>query len=130
MSTVQVRSIGEVSPLPRSRWLLPAAVALAILAATSWPSPPALPNQSDKLVHFSSYALLGGSVAWAAGWRRLRRVMAWVCLLTLLGALDEWHQQFIPGRRMDVRDWVADTAGAVTGLFLVTALARRRESVA
>ena len=87
-----------------------------------------MPIQSDKLVHFLSYALLGASVAWAANTRTARRMLWWVGAAAVLGAVDEWHQQFIPGRRMDVRDWLADTAGAVTGLSLVTALARRRES--
>lgn len=105
-------------------------VAIAILAATSWPSPPAMPNQSDKLVHFASYALLGAALAWTAGTRTMRHALLWVAVATLFGAADEWHQQFIPGRRTDVRDWLADTAGAVTGLSLMTALARRRESVA
>jgi VanZ family protein len=54
----------------------------------------------------------------------------WIAVASALGAADEWHQQFIPSRSMDVRDWMADTAGAVTGLSLVTALARRREPVA
>lgn len=98
--------------------------------ATSWPSPPAMPNDSDKLVHFTAYGLLGASVAWAAQSRARRIAVLFAVGISLLGAADEWHQQFIPNRRMDVRDWVADTAGAVTGLFLVTALARRRESVA
>jgi VanZ family protein len=62
--------------------------------------------------------------------RELRRALLWLAVVSSLGAADEWHQQFIPSRSMDVRDWMADTAGAVTGLSLVTALARRRESVA
>jgi VanZ family protein len=62
--------------------------------------------------------------------RFVRGAVIGALALSLLGAVDEWHQQFIPNRRMDLRDWVADTAGAVTGLLLVTALARRREPVA
>lgn len=89
-----------------------------------------MPGHTDKLMHFLSYALLGAAVAWAADTRSARRMLLWVGAATMLGAVDEWHQQFIPGRRTDVRDWLADTAGAVTGFFLVTALARRRESVA
>ena len=89
-----------------------------------------MPNDSDKLVHFTAYGLLGASVAWAAQSRARRSAVLFAAGISLLGAADEWHQQFIPNRRMDVRDWVADTAGAVTGLFLVTALARRREPVA
>jgi VanZ family protein len=114
----------------RWRWAVPVTVMAGILAATSWPTPPHMPGSSDKLVHFSAYALLGGTVAWAAEARSMRDVLAWMLLVSALGAADEWHQQFIPGRRMDARDWLADTAGAVSGLSLVTALRRRRESVA
>ena len=114
----------------RTRWLVPIAVAVGIFVATSWPSPPAMPNNSDKLVHFSAYALLGATVGWAARTRSLRDLLRWAFVLSMLGAVDEFHQKFIPNRRMDVRDWLADTAGAVAGLSLVTALARRRESVA
>ncbi len=89
-----------------------------------------MPNQSDKVVHFASYAVLGAALAWAADARTVRQVVLWFGVATMFGAVDEWHQQFIPGRRTDVRDWIADTAGAVTGLLLMTALARRRESVA
>jgi VanZ family protein len=89
-----------------------------------------MPNNSDKLVHFSAYALLGATVGWAARTRSLRDLLRWAFVLSMLGAVDEFHQKFIPNRRMDVRDWLADTVGAVAGLSLVTALARRRESVA
>lgn len=33
------------------------------------------------------------------------------------GALDEWHQSFIPGRHMDIRDWIADSLGAFMALL-------------
>lgn len=125
MATTSAVTTATVSD--RRRWAVPAAVAIGIFVATSWPSPPAMPNNSDKGVHFAAYALLGASVAWAARTRTLRALATCALAVSLLGAIDEWHQQFIPNRRMDLRDWVADTAGAVTGLFLVTALARRRE---
>ena len=89
-----------------------------------------MPNDSDKVVHFSAYGVLGASVAWAAQVRGLRGLLRSAVVVSVFGAADEWHQQFIPNRRMDARDWMADTAGAVAGLSLVTALARRRESVA
>jgi VanZ family protein len=112
------------------RWLLPLSVAVAIFAGTSWPTPPNMPGRSDKVVHFTAYALLGASVAWASRSRGVVNAARWIVLVSALGAADEWHQQFIPGRRMDAADWMADTAGAAFGLTLVTALARRRESVA
>lgn len=114
----------------RLRWSVPAAVIIGILAVTSWPKPPALPHNSDKVVHFASYALLGAAIAWAARVRRWPPFARWVACVALFGALDEWHQQFIPNRRMDSLDWIADVSGAVTGLFLVTARHRRREFVA
>jgi VanZ family protein len=124
------RSSSVSASVSRWRWAVPVSVMAGILAATSWPTPPHMPGSSDKLVHFSAYALLGGTVAWAAEARSLRDALAWMLLVSALGAADEWHQQFIPGRRMDARDWLADTAGAVSGLSLVTALRRRREFVA
>ncbi len=101
-----------------------------IVIGTSMPHPPPMPGQSDKVIHFSAYASLGASMGWAARVRDVARALRWIAVVSLLGATDEWHQQFIPSRSMDVRDWMADTAGAVTGLTLVTALARRREPVA
>ncbi len=123
-------SIPAVPRHSRLRWLVPVAVLACILAGTSWPTPPDMPHNSDKVVHFSAYALLGASVGWAAVTRAWQRMAVCVVVVSMLGAADEWHQQFIPSRSMDVRDWLADTAGAVTGLSLVTALNRRRESVA
>lgn len=123
------RSIPESS---RSwvRWLVPLAVMLCILAGTSWPHPPNMPGQSDKVIHFTAYATLGAAMGWAARAKSFRQALMWIAVVSMLGAADEWHQQFIPSRSMDVRDWMADTAGAVTGLSLVSARARRRESVA
>lgn len=109
---------------------MPLAVVVGILAVTSWPKPPSLPHNSDKIVHFGSYALLGATIAWASRLQRRPQLARWVAFVALFAALDEWHQQFIPNRRMDTLDWVADVAGAVTGLFLVTARHRRRELVA
>jgi len=107
--------------------MLPFLVAVGILAATSWPRPPAMPNNSDKVVHLLSYAILGASLAWAARPRTIGTAVLWFGAASLFGAVDEWHQQFIPSRRADVRDWLADTTGAAAGVSLVTALLRRRE---
>lgn len=112
------------------RWLLPLLVAVGILVATSWPRPPAMPNNSDKVVHLLAYAMLGASVAWAARTRLFGHALLCFGAVSVFGAADEWHQQFIPSRRADVRDWLADTTGAAAGAFLVTALLRRREFTA
>ncbi|HEX7939902.1 MAG TPA: VanZ family protein [Gemmatimonadaceae bacterium] len=93
-----------------------------ILFATSVPSS-MVPRQLgpyDKVVHFTMYAVLAALITVAA----LKRaaLIRWLALTALavsaFGAADEWHQQFIPGRSMDVRDWVADSLGDVTGVLM------------
>jgi VanZ family protein len=37
---------------------------------------------------------------------------------TSIAALDEVLQSYVPGRRMDVFDWIADTLGVVLGVGL------------
>ncbi len=78
-----------------------------------------LPLGADKLVHGGLYLILGLSLAW--GRRRTGSdVPALLLLLTGVGygALDEWHQSFVPGRFPSVGDWVADSAGVMLGLVL------------
>ena len=44
-------------------------------------------------------------------------------VMGLLGALDEYNQQFIPGRSgLSFEDWVADMSGAVAGVGLLSLL--------
>jgi VanZ family protein len=115
----------------RRKWLAVAAWVLVIETLTSWPSPPSFgaPHGSDKVVHFTMYAALGFlalRAAWVGGsslrWRRLLVVAACV---SLWGALDEWHQQFIPSRSMELGDWIADSIGAIAGVTMFTLTAGR-----
>jgi VanZ family protein len=109
--------------------LVPASTVLAVKVwAASWlPWAGAmdrmdLGSQSDKLVHFSLFLLLGTLAArsWphAAG-----RRWAWLGLL-VLGCLTEWLQQYVPGRGASGLDLAADVAGASLGLWWV-----RKEAV-
>jgi VanZ family protein len=41
----------------------------------------------------------------------------------LYGALDEWHQSFVPGRTPSVTDWVADMVGVTLGYALALLVA-------
>jgi VanZ family protein len=43
-----------------------------------------------------------------------------------LGILDEYHQSFVPGRIADVRDILADAAGAACGILVYLFLLKRR----
>ena len=110
------------------RWWPPALWATALLVGTSWPNPNVPQVRSgDKVVHMLMYAGLGWLVARAEP-RWVRRSASFVLValaLSALGALDEWHQQFIPGRAASADDWLADSAGAV--LALLAAAVRHRQ---
>jgi VanZ family protein len=92
-----------------------------IFFVSSQPTAP-LPEQvSDKSAHALAYLVLGVLSVRAAGGGLPCRVTAPIALTALAitsgyGALDEWRQGFVPGRSQDIRDWYADTAGAVIAL--------------
>jgi VanZ family protein len=78
---------------------------------------------ADKIAHFGFYGVMGFLFAM---WRRESGVPVRIAVIsglvftTLVGAADEVHQYWIPGRTTDVFDWVADTAGGGIGsLFSV-----------
>ena len=85
-----------------------------------------LPGGADKLAHGGLYLILGLSLAW--GKRRTGAGVPGLLLLLMgvgYGALDEWHQSFVPGRYSSVGDWVADSAGVMLGLVLFSRFSSR-----
>ncbi|MGL5019088.1 MAG: VanZ family protein [Luteolibacter sp.] len=85
--------------------------------------PPPFQN-SDKLAHFGYF--FGGSgllSAWL--FRRNPENPNWwkiiataVLIIAIIGALDEFHQSFTPGRSgNDPQDWAADLLGGIAGAF-------------
>jgi VanZ family protein len=86
-------------------------------------------TNADKVGHLAMYGVLGWLTMWAAlpqgAWRRAALVA--LVAISSFGALDEWHQQFVPGRSQDRSDWLADTVGAALGITLAAAMGRRRE---
>ena len=112
------------------RWLPPLLWAGVIVLATSTPSDlvPQQVTTFDKAAHFTMYAMLGGLLA-----RELAETMRlWRAALLALaigigfGAIDEWHQQYIPGRSTELADWYADSLGAASGALLYAATRRLR----
>jgi len=79
----------------------------------------------DKGAHFAFYGVTGFLCAL---WRREsgvsagRAVVEALLFAAMSGAVDEIHQHWIPGRSMELLDWLADTlgggAGAVFSLLL------------
>lgn len=122
------------SRVPR-RWLPPTLWAALTFTLTSIPRigsyGPSLPG-ADKVVHATLYGVMAYLLFRAvlpAGVRTSREtglVLALVAVISLVAWIDEWHQQFIPGRSRDTADWLADSAGAAICLLIASA-ARRRE---
>ena len=84
------------------------------------------PAGADKLVHLGLYLILGLLLAWG----KTRTGFGGPAILLLImgagyGALDEWHQSFVPGRDVSAGDWLADTAGVALGLLLFSGFSYR-----
>ncbi|HEX6064088.1 MAG TPA: VanZ family protein, partial [Longimicrobiales bacterium] len=78
------------------------------------------PLPLDKAAHFLLYGLLG--VLATLGWRRARfwpHLALPIACAIAVGAADELNQRSVNGRSSDVADWFADTAGILTGCWLV-----------
>jgi VanZ family protein len=99
----------------------------AVFIATHIPRVPAWVSRlgtSDKTLHFFAYLILvfllwfatspGKKVNW-------RRAAVWWVLLAMVwyGAVDEWLQGYV-GRSPDIRDFLADMAGVLSSLILLT----------
>jgi VanZ family protein len=103
-----------------------------ILIATSVPVPGRLVSESplgaDKFVHVALYAVLAWLIYRAVGVISPRVAIGTLAVASLLGAVDEWHQKFIPGRVPTTADWIADMIGAGTGIAAFQTARRRRRS--
>jgi VanZ family protein len=113
------------------RYAPPALWAALLLTATSVPVPNVgAPGGSDKVVHVLLYAVLAFLVARALPptGRTRERLLLVLVGVSLFGYVDEWHQQFIPGRAQDHMDWIADTVGGILGLLVASTQWRRERS--
>ncbi|MDC3250089.1 VanZ family protein [bacterium] len=75
-------------------------------------------HRVDKQLHFWGYGFLTLTIAYALPSKFVaKRIgLSWVLVILFVaswGALDEFHQSFVPGRQVDLEDWKADVMGAV-----------------
>jgi len=103
------------------RWVRGGCVAAAFfmavtlfLEAEAVASVPLFPAPFDKLVHFGYYGVMAALLAHGVG---LPWVIVPLILVPVIGAADEWHQSFIPGREASVWDWLADELGTVVAVL-------------
>ena len=114
------------------RWLPPLLWAGVILLGTSLPQD-AVPIQTsgiDKILHFTIYTVFAFllTLTITEGFRLWQAVVLAIAFTMAFGAVDEWHQQLIPGRFPEFNDWVADSLGAVAGALVAALMAARRRA--
>ena len=113
-----------------------AAVTYAVLVFTvsSWPGvklPDVGAGSLDKLIHFGQYAIL--AVLVAAGWGNQpesdRQYSRWlpVVILAVFVTVDEYHQRWVPGREVEIGDWLANLTGIACGWWVGTLTFRRHD---
>ncbi|MEP2777331.1 MAG: VanZ family protein [Luteolibacter sp.] len=82
----------------------------------------------DKILHFGYF--FGGGIILATllllkkgvGAPKFVTFLLLIAIFAVIGALDEYHQTFTPGRSgNDPFDWLADVLGATTGIALAHA---------
>jgi VanZ family protein len=82
------------------------------------PSDSSIP--ADKIAHAIEFAVLALIIAWMLltrmpGVTPVAVVGATVCLASLYGVTDEFHQYVVPGRDVSAPDLAADIVGATVG---------------
>lgn len=94
-----------------------------LITLTSIPNPsfPMSFHLLDKFAHFGFYCVAGFLCAlWRreCGRDRAGAIFFAIVFVAFLGAVDEIHQQWIPGRSMEFLDWIADVSGGTAGALL------------
>jgi VanZ family protein len=113
-----------------SKWFRGACIAGALLmAATLFAGAEEagkvqlFPAPWDKLVHFLYYGTMAALLSHGVGRRWLWLPLV---LVPLAGALDEWHQVYVPGRDASFFDWMADGLGTVLFVYAYSRLTKNR----
>ena len=73
----------------------------------------------DKLAHIGTFALIGCAAGVASGSQGWLRLACCVAGALALGAADELHQVYLPGRSASWADLLADGAGGLVGAALL-----------
>jgi VanZ family protein len=86
---------------------------------------------SDKIKHFGAFfglsVLLSLTLLYQSKILFFKKyfLAAALVISSIYGFLDEIHQSFVPGRNSEFLDWVADSLGAVVGVFVVFYLLKK-----
>jgi len=78
----------------------------------------------DKLLHLLEYTVLGVFCGWVCITPENLNGGKWVDYALAIGigwlfaVSDEIHQYYVPGRTMELNDFIADAAGIILGILL------------
>lgn len=121
----------KANTFPFYGWLWPVLLILAIsgVSGVSNPSLPISFTFHDKAAHFLVFGLLATTLVRLPLFCKGHWWMMLACIAipSAFGGLDEWHQSWVPGRMVDVADWVADTLGAAVAVFAYLFIAPYRK---
>lgn len=78
-----------------------------------------VPPPWDKLVHTLVFAVLAAAIGYASRLRGSKMLAMAFCGAVAVGALDEWHQVYLPGRSAGWDDLAADAFGSGVGTALL-----------
>jgi VanZ family protein len=109
----------------RIAWYLTITYWIGLFGVTHIP-PAQLPktNVSDKVEHFTAYAILCGLLhfcLWPKPLHPLSRAAIVIGTAMAYGAFDELTQMLV-NRSCSIDDWYADVGGAITAVILMTLL--------
>jgi VanZ family protein len=82
------------------------------------------PSPWDKLAHLLVFGMVGAAAGIASGTRGWRVALCCVASAVMVGAMDELHQAFLPGRAASWSDLAADAAGGFLGAATLEAAYR------
>ena len=81
-----------------------------------------MPPGTDKVVHVVEYLVLAVLFFRGFGVRRLgKSVSVWLLVVAIclaVGAVDEYHQRFIPGRDSNLIDFASNALGIAVGTVI------------
>ena len=85
-----------------------------------------------KIAHFTEFACLGVCLRWFWGMLETKRLKPFFCALGmafLTACIDEAIQIFVPLRGPGIKDVLIDTAGALTGITVLTLAALKAKKL-
>ena len=107
-------------------------VMVMVLNLFFWGSQPVainlVPAPWDKFLHGTTFAVLACGIGLASGLQGSRGLIIVMAGALSIGALDEWHQMYLPGRHPSWGDLLADVIGSLAGVALLILWRRSRNT--